>query len=507
MRNSSCPSPSTGYNIPVRSSTLKITILCLASFLAATAVAWGVFDAIPHLEDEQANIFQARLFASGQVTRPVPPAAGVFYTPFVIDMHGHQFSKYPPGYSLALAAGILLGQPWLVNALAAALGILGVYLLGRDLFGEQAGMLAAALGVVSPTYLMLSGTYLPHTFSLTLLVWFAWAFFRARKPGDAHRRTFALLAGALVGWAFITRPWTAGGIAAPFAVLAVVDFLRSPRRHFFTAFTMLLAFSAVATIWLAYNHITSGSALTNLYTLVWPYDRVGMGAEYGNGGYSLIRALANFRLDFPQFSQMTLGWPSIELLPIMWVVVILALLLLPRTAHDFFLLLPPAALIGFHFFYWAHSGGLYGPRYYSEGMPFLWLLAARGLIKISARPITAALVKLALPVMMLWGVFFLDVPSFNQGRHLYGIDGHDVQVVRQANLHNAMVFVETQYWTDYANLAWMNPARLEQGDVIFARDGGTTVNEWVLSNYPGRQVYFYSRYRQHPLTDSSGQAP
>ena len=101
---------------------IKVLLLCLATFIMATAVAWGVFEAVPHLEDEQANLFQAKVFAIGQVTVAAPPVPGSFFIPFVVNFNGRLFGKYTPGYPLALALGALIGQPWLVNALAAALG-------------------------------------------------------------------------------------------------------------------------------------------------------------------------------------------------------------------------------------------------------------------------------------------------------------------------------------------------------------------------------------------------
>jgi hypothetical protein len=54
---------------PVRTSALprrrgiQAALLCLAAFGMAAAVAFGVFEATPHLEDEHANYFQARIFA------------------------------------------------------------------------------------------------------------------------------------------------------------------------------------------------------------------------------------------------------------------------------------------------------------------------------------------------------------------------------------------------------------------------------------------------------------
>ena len=125
------------------------------------------------------------------VVADVPAQPASFYVPFIINLVGKRFGKYTPGYPLVLAAGVLLGQPWLVNALAAAATVAGVYLLGRDLFDRDTGLLAAALGAVSPMFVVLSGTLLPHTTTLAALTLFAWAFVRARRPGEPRRAAFA----------------------------------------------------------------------------------------------------------------------------------------------------------------------------------------------------------------------------------------------------------------------------------------------------------------------------
>src|SRR4051812_8822935 len=104
----------------MRNPSAQILALCVAVFALAGAVAWGVFEAMPHLEDEHANLFQARVFAAGRITADVPRHPNSFFTPFVINSaQGKRFGKYPPGYPLLLALGAALRQPWLVNALAA----------------------------------------------------------------------------------------------------------------------------------------------------------------------------------------------------------------------------------------------------------------------------------------------------------------------------------------------------------------------------------------------------
>jgi hypothetical protein len=89
-------------------SWLPVIVLCITAFALAAAVAWGVFQAMPHLEDEHANLFQAKVFARGHIANPTPPVPDAFFVPFVVTWDGQQFGKYPPGHPLLLAPGVLL---------------------------------------------------------------------------------------------------------------------------------------------------------------------------------------------------------------------------------------------------------------------------------------------------------------------------------------------------------------------------------------------------------------
>ena len=63
--------------------------------------------------------------------------------PFVIDYQGWRFGKYPLGFPVLLSFGERLGlQNW-VNPLIAAWSLWLIYRLGKKLFGERTGLLAA----------------------------------------------------------------------------------------------------------------------------------------------------------------------------------------------------------------------------------------------------------------------------------------------------------------------------------------------------------------------------
>ncbi|MBI5567487.1 MAG: glycosyltransferase family 39 protein [Chloroflexi bacterium] len=487
---------------------LPIWLLSIAAFLLATAMAWGVLGAMPHLEDEHANLFQAKVFASGRITAADPaisPAA--FYVPFILHVDGRVFGKYTPGYPLLLSLGALIDQPWIINALAAALSVWGVYLLGRDLYNHDVGVLAAALGAVSPMALMLSGTLLAHTTTLTALVFGTWAFIRARSDGRVHRsderrpRRFALLAGGAIGWALISRPWTTVAVALPLALIAFNDLFNHPRRYFKRYVLMLGVFLLVVSIWPLYNWLATGSSATNTYTLWWPYDRVGFGDGYGrlDGGHTWERAIQNFNYDFPDLDVMLLGWPSIGPVSLVWVVVLLGVVWPDHNRRDWALLVPPALVVMAHLAYWARGGGLFGPRYYAEGLPFLWIIAARGLLKVSAATWSRRVVQLALPLLLAYSIVFTIEPRLLQGLEAYGQQRRSVDRIAAAQLAPALVFVRAVVWTDYADLAWQNAPEVANSPVLFALDYGPLGNLALMQAFPQRKVYYYDRAQSVPL--------
>ncbi len=146
---------------------LAVALFAVALLLTGY-VAFTVLDAMPHVQDSAAYIFQARTFAERRLLVPDPGAGLHPYLEhaYVLFYNGAWFSKYPPGYPLLLALGVLLGQPAIIDPLCGAAALVFVYLTGRRLFGNGVGMLAALLGLASPFFLTMSGAILSHSASM-----------------------------------------------------------------------------------------------------------------------------------------------------------------------------------------------------------------------------------------------------------------------------------------------------------------------------------------------------
>ena len=277
-----------------------------------------MFEAVPHLEDEVAYLFQAKVFARGQMVAPLEFPQSAYWQPFVIEHEtGVRFGKYPPAWPMALAGGVLLGLPAFVNAALAALTVAMTYRLGRDAFNRDTGVIAAALMAFSPMALLLNGTLMAHTAALCWATLFMWAYLRMTRTQGGGSLRWAAVSGAALGLLVATRPLSAVAVALPFIVWSGIVVLKAaagPRFTLRAVLTPLLVLSLFALLLSAlvplYNAATSGDARANLYTIVpgWEYDKVGFGPDVGRNGHTLTKGVQFARYDLSQAAADLFGW-------------------------------------------------------------------------------------------------------------------------------------------------------------------------------------------------------
>ncbi len=361
--------------------------LVVFSFFMSALVSRAVFDRMPHLEDEVAYLFQARVFARGQLVVPTPQPSRAFWQPFVVDdpTTGSRAGKYSPGWPLLLAPGVLLGATWVVNAFFGALTVALTYRLGRDLFNRDTGLLAALLVAFSPMALLLNGSLMGHTAALCCGTLFLWAYRRlevavpARRGNPLRRLRHGLGWGALAGLALglmaINRPLSALGVALPLVAWSAARLLRGVwadlrarqkttheaaepplgimawlRQSAVVPALAPLLLLAAGTLLVAlaiplFNTAATGRSNANLYEYVWPYDKVGFGQGYGRNGHTLEKTFRHARFDLSLTAADLFGWQIGEMTP--------ALLQQLRTRDGYYpntgiswLLLAPGLLVG-----------------------------------------------------------------------------------------------------------------------------------------------------------------
>jgi len=295
-----------------------VVALAFFAFFMSAYLSRTVYERLPHLEDEVAYVFQARVFARGDIVIATPEPRRAYWQPFVIDHEGLRFSKYTPGWSGLLSLGVNMGQMWVVNAFFAALTVALVYQLGSNLFNHDVGLIAASLTAFSPMALLLNASLMGHTPALFFTTLFIFTY---RQIEKTHRLRWGIIAGFALGWVVILRPLTAIGIGTPFIAWSVIRVIESLLkrdagqfrwRRLSQVLMPLVALSVVTLIMASavplYNYAATGEASRNLYTFVWSYDQLGFGECCGRSGHTLERAVRHTRFDLSLTAADVFGW-------------------------------------------------------------------------------------------------------------------------------------------------------------------------------------------------------
>jgi len=498
-----------------------LLLICAAAFFLAALISLGIFERIPHIEDEAAYLFQAQVFAQGHITVPTPPYPVAYWSPFVLDFQGQRFGKYLPGYPLLLSLGVLAGKPWIVNALLASLTLWILAYTGRAIYSPAAGLLAAALGLTTPVFLVMSGMLFSHPASLFFTTLFLWAFASLiHKPADSHRWPFAIVVGLTLGCLFITRPFDAIGVSLPFALYILVQGLRADRDLIRQGVIIAAIVILFGLLTLVYWYRLAGT-IGNPYTLLWPYDRPGFGPNFGPKGYTLATGLRYLRINLLTVATGFLGWPGY--LNILFT--LLPFILRPRNRWNYMLLASFLSLALLHVTYWYYGGRDAGfVRYYYAGLPMLLLLTARGIelsastlhrlylharfpyeetasdnnLPITHLPIASLPIYLALIALVLYNALVFLPPNLRTYQGKLGITSASLKVVQNAGVTNAIVFITgVEHWYDFAEFFSANSPTLDSG-VVYAIYHNHPHAKAVRDLFPGRDCYIQTKTRLHP---------
>ena len=328
-----------------------------------------VFEGIPHVTDGVSYAFQARILASGRLFLPPPPVPEAFFAENVLLTADRWCSIYPPGFPVVLAAGTLAGAPWLVNPVLFGLAVLGAFRLGRALYDEATGLLAAALLAISPFGLLMGASFMAHPMTLAASLW-CLAFL---AEGAGHRRPGALVfAGALGGAAFVARPFSALTLLLPPVLWILVERRRGALR---AAGGLGLGFAPFLVGFLAVNAVVTGNPLRTAWSVYNPVELFG-GAGTGVGLPALFAKHFSWYLWDLDQAAWQWPWPSLTFL-----------LALPWAARprrwDVVLLFSAASLLAGHSAYSYYDINHAGPRFAYEALGVLSLLVARGLLTLA----------------------------------------------------------------------------------------------------------------------------
>ena len=480
-------------------------LLSLLGILAALLVTQFIFEGLPHIEDELAYAWQAKVIARGQLTIPSPSHPSSYLVPFVVDYHGQRFGKYPLGWPVLLAVAVRLGLRSWLNPLLAGLGVWLTYRLGKRLFTERIGLLAAALTVISPFFLMNSGSLLSHSFGLVLSAAFTLAWLDAFCDPTASRKWLpTMVAGLTLGILALTRPLTAVGVALPFGLHGLHLLLRGnppTRRRLLALGGLVVLLVSLYPLW---QYAVTGDPFLNPYTLWWKYDTIGFGPEHGwmKGGHTLLHALNNASQSLWAGCGDLFGWWRLS-----WIFLPFGMWATRHNRRGWLVGGVFLSLVILYLAYWI-GAELFGPRYYYEALFSLTLFSAAGVALLLGWPLTTGeaphifngrmrylprITVLLLVGLVAYNLIFYLPHRLGDMQGLYGLERADLRpfLTPQADKRTpALVIVHAEDWMEYGALLELEDPWLTT-PFVFAWSIGPKTDETLAGDFPDRAVYHY----------------
>jgi hypothetical protein len=355
-----------------RSPVATLAIVGAVSTALYVLLAHIVFDTRPLLVDEIFQVFQARIFADGDLTRPVAEHPEFFSGMHLVEAEGRAFAHFPPGHSTMLAVGELLGAPWIIVPLAGGIAVAAFGLYLRCAEPRPTVRLGAlVLFALAPFVAFMSATYMNHTTALMGLMIAIAALARTVRDDGRHVAA-ALACGLALGITATIRPIDAVAFALPAGAWLLARAIRDRRRWreaLMAGAGVALPLAALA--W--FNARTTGDPLLLGYEMLWGKEHgLGFRTTPWGASHSPARGLELVNLYFLRLQTFLFEWPIPSLLPMVG-----ALALAPRLDRfDRYLLGSGALLVTMYFAFW-HDGFYLGPRYVIPLAPLLALWTAR----------------------------------------------------------------------------------------------------------------------------------
>lgn len=378
-------------------------LLAGASLVAYLVVAQLVFSARPLLIDEIIQVYQARIFASGNLWLPVPEFPELRSAILLVDTGERLYAQFPAGGSAIIAIGTLLGAEWIVGPICAALSVLIFARLLRRVEPQSSTALAAVLLLAfSPFVLFMSGTLMNHVSVLTFLLLAALGL-AAAVQDDTPRAWPALWCGLALGIAASIRPLDAATVALPAAAWLLYR-LRGGMPHLKPLLVSGVGVAIPMALLMYINWQWTGNPLRFGYEELWGSGvGLGFGASAWGEPHTPMRGLELVNLYLLRLQSHLFETPVPSLL---FATVTLGLM---RTVRPFdkWMLWCTALLILAYFAYW-HDGYYLGPRFLYPIAPWLawWSVRLPSTLRewrVPEQPLRFAMVSgvLALGIGML----------------------------------------------------------------------------------------------------------
>jgi hypothetical protein len=512
-----------------RSTQACVFAMAIASAVGARLLTHFALGDVPHVMDEIAYLFHAKLIAAGHLTAP-PALPRAAFNMWFVDDRAARFGIFPPGWPVVLAIAVRVGLEHWVNPL---LHLATVVIVGRA--GARCGapktsnrnaLTAAALYAASPQAVLLAASSMSHT--LLALAASVVALAVATRLADDRPLPYSLTlgAGAAIGVAIVTRPLCAVAVAAPIALLLAT---RDRQR-----LAPLLATTAPFVLALgAFNHALTGSPFRFPQSAYFdehiapanvPFFRYGKGCNALGFGAACDNTVRNaVHTPFAAWTDAGDNLRSWALL-VAGPIALLGIGLVIAQRRDelrgarrqaLWLLVPSALVVGLYALYW-QAGVCYGARFYHAALPALVIAVGVGIAMLGDhRKLIAAIVCALAFDAAGFVVSVRELTSWSW----WGTDDRFAKLAeRWSGEHERRAIVMVAFGPDDVKsprlvaaaattsrgAPWLlgvralgalaqNAPKPEDGEIVFAKFHPGLVDA-LSSQFPGRKLWLYTAW-------------
>ena len=462
-----------------------------SAFLLSALLCVFAYERFPHVPDEVVYIYHARYLAEGHLALPPPPVPAAFDVDLMEYEPTRWYSPVPPGWPFALAAGAFVGAPWLVNPILAGVNVLLTSALLGCFYSRRAAARAALLLALSPWFVFLGMSFMPHQLMLTSALVAALGVAYARQTSRAW---WGLVAGVGIGAVSLIRPLD--GVIVGLLTGAWAIGVGGSRLKFSSLAALAVGTAMVGALVFPYNRMLTGDPLSfpiNSYVskhYTPNANSYGFGPDRGMGwptdpnpGHTPVDGMINANLNTFSINMDLFGWATGSLILVTWLLCSGAW---RRTESMLF-----AIVIGFavaYFPYYFSGGPDFGARYWFPAIVALVALTVRAADVLAERwgPRAWAAVA-ALTAMTM--VTYVPWRAADKYYHYRGMRADVRALAAGGRFGSDLVLVRGKRFPDYASAFAENPVDLKSRATIYAWDRDPETRAAVLHEYRERRVW------------------
>ncbi len=434
------------FNIFVK--RLPISLIFFVCIFLLALISSLVFKVRPPQVDSIAYLFQAKIFAAGNLLAPLPKYPEFFYTYNILYEQNGVFAQYPPFHSLLLAVGVYLGSVNVVQILISILGVVTASVIYQMILPNKDAKWATLLLAISPFYLFLGVSFMSHSTAFLLI---ALTTLYCFKYVENKKLFYLILSGFFSGLALATRPLEMIAIG----IVLLIYILKRTWHELPISHLLIASFSVLpgVCVYLGFNMITTGDPFLAGYIKLWGAShQLGFHQSPWGIDYTPLIALQDFIIDWKLINEFLFEspWPALIFLPVLF-------LKKQDTVEDrLFLILSFATPIAY-IFYW-HRDSFLGPRFLHVSILFLIPLFVRslGLIDQHFKSKEFSLGHRVISLTVFWrGFIILTIIyslcfSFPQRANTYahGMASFKInlpEMLKARKVNKALVFVKVSF--------------------------------------------------------------